>query len=364
MNRLMGSAVGPRALIDGKEFDYFGGTSYYSLHADPRVMDAACAAIRAHGTGPGTTIDTPPMRDLLGAIAAYFGEEDARVVASGYLSDMMLLQALSEQFDVAFVDEWAHYSVYDGVRTTGKAVVSFAHLDAGDLRTQIQRHLPAGRVPLVLSDGVFPITGSIAPLPDYLDVLADYEGALLCIDDSHGVGVLGERGRGTIEYWGLTGPNRHFAATLSKAFGGLGGFVTGSKEFTAKVDRSGRISEGSSPLSTAAAAAAATGLRILSQHPELRQRLRENVARLRDALIALGLDVIRSPVPIVCVRETAGLDLARVEDGLRNAGIVVSLISARGYSDAPAVPALRIAVFSGHTTEQIERFVTMLRGLV
>jgi glycine C-acetyltransferase/8-amino-7-oxononanoate synthase len=201
------------------------------------------------------------------------------------------------------------------------------------------------------------VTGAIAPLPEYADVLCAYDNALVWIDDAHGVGVLGERGRGTFDHWKLASPNRYLAGTLSKAFGGLGGFVPGSADFTDRIDRSERIPEGASPPSIGAVAGSAMGIRILSEHPEMRVRLRENVVHLRTGLAGAGLDTGNTPVPIVCIAGREGLDLKRLSEKLREAGIVVTHLSPHGYSDAPEVETIRIAVFSTHSSDQIDRLV-------
>lgn len=360
MATLLETTVGPRAIINGRVVDYYGGTSYYGLHADSRLIEAARDAIARHGTGPGNTVDTPPMRKLRKQIACYFGTSDARVVASGYLSDMMLAHTLSPRFDIAFVDEKSHYSVYDGLRVTGKSIVSFAHRDPEDLEVKLADHLPANGVPLVMSDGVFPVTGAIAPVDAYTRVLGDYAGGLLCIDDSHGVGILGEHGRGTYEHFKLVSPNNYFGATLSKAFGALGGFVTGTQGFIDDVLHSDRIPEGASPLSIGAVAAATEGLRVLEAYPELRTTLRSNVAHLRAGLAELGIETPNTPVPIICVVGGNGVNLRRVAEELSHDDIVVSHIGPNGYSDCPPVEVLRIAVFSGHTVEQLNRLLRSL----
>ena len=360
MRTFIETVVGPQATINGRRVDYFGGTSYYSLHADPRLIEAAREAISRYGTGPGNTFDTPPMQRLRGEITRFFGTEGAHVVASGYLSDMMLAHTLAPRFDIAFVDEKAHYSVYDGLRVTGKPIVQFAHRDPEDLKARIEESLPPRHVPLVMSDGVFPITGAIAPVDAYTDILDSYSGGMLCIDDSHGVGVLGEHGRGTYEHRGVVGTNYYFGATLSKAFGALGGFVTGTRGFIEDVLRSDRIPEGASPLSTGAVAAAAEGLRVLSDHPELRTQLRSNVAHLRAGLADLGVETPDTPVPIICIVGREKMDLGAVAKRLLQQDIVVSHIGPNGYSDSPPVEVLRIAVFSGHTAEQLDRLLRCL----
>jgi len=216
----------------------------------------------------------------------------------------------------------------------------------------------------VLSDGVFPSTGAIAPLADYVEVLASYDEPLLCIDDSHAVGVIGEKGQGTYEYLDLQGSNRYLAGTLAKAFGGVGGIVPGSHKLMEKIKQHSRVPVGASPASVAAAAAAAMGIRILSEHPEMRKQLWSNVARVRGGLRKLGLDVGTSPVPIVSIQSTPGLEVKRLLQGLDKRDIVVAHVDARGYSDAPNVDALRIAVFSTHTEAQIDCLLDSMTSLL
>jgi 8-amino-7-oxononanoate synthase len=351
------SPVGPRMLVNGQQVDYYCGTSYYSLHGDPRVIDAACEATRRYGVGPATVVDTPPLLEVVERASVFFGTQSATYLVSGYLATMVLIQALSDDYDVVFVDERSHYSVFDGLASSGMPVVRFRHKDPNDLSVKLADNVRAGQIPLVLSDGIFPTTGAIAPLRDYVEALSPYDDALLCVDDSHAIGVIGEEGKGTFEYLGLRGPNLYLVGTLSKAVGGVGGIVPGSNGLMEKTKRHSRIPIGASPPSAAAAAAAATGLRILSEHPEMRRRLRSNVARVRGGLRKLGLDVEPSPVPIVSIRPTSGMDVKRLQHELYNMGILVACFAARGYSDAPDVDSMRIAVFSTHSESQIDRLV-------
>ena len=349
--------MGSRMLVDGRRVDYYCGTSYYSLHGDPRVIDAACAAIRRYGLGPATVMNTPPLLEVVERAGAFFGTQSATYIVSGYLADMVLVQALSDDYDVVFVDERSHYSVFDGLVVGEKPVVRFRHKDANDLSVKLADNVKAGQIPLVLSDGVFPTTGAIAPLRDYVETLSPYDDTLLCVDDSHAIGVIGEEGKGTFEYLGLRGPNLYLVGTLSKAVGGVGGIVPGSHGLMEKIRQHSRVPIGASPPSAAAAAAAATGLRILSEHPEMRKQLWSNVARVRGGLRKLGIDVEASPVPIISIQSTPGLDVKRLFQELDKRDIVVAYVAARGYSDAPNVESVRIAVFSTHTESQIDRLL-------
>lgn len=357
---LLESPLGPRVRAGGREYDYFCGTSYYCLHGDARVIEAACSATRRYGLGPGTAWDMPPLREVEERAAAFFGTTEARYIVSGYLGNFFLVHALKDDYDAIFVDEISHYSVFDAIRSVGKPVTPFAHLDAGDLKRTLKKALKPRQIPLVITDGIFPVTGTMAPLADYAEVLANYRG-LLCVDDSHGVGVVGLRGRGSLEHWGLAGGTCYFAGTLSKAFGGFGGIIPGDAVLMEKIARNVRVPVGASPPPIPAAAASEAGIRILTEHPELRERLRANTARLRAGLRGLGFPVEDSPVPIVAVRPLAGMELAKVQRELQEQGILVKYVPPGGYSDAPPDGALRIAVFSEHTPDQIDRLIDALR---
>jgi len=351
-------------LVNGRQVDYYCGTSYYSLHGDPRVIDAACDATRRYGLGPATVMNTPPLLEVVERASAFFGTQSVTYLVSGYLAGMVLMQALSDDYDVVFVDERSHYSVFDGLAASKKPIVRFRHKDANDLSVKLADQVKADQIPLVLSDGVFPTTGEIAPLGDYVETLGPYDDALLCVDDSHAIGVIGEEGRGTFEYLGLGGPNVYLVGTLSKAVGGVGGIVPGTHGLMEKIKQHSRIPIGASLPSAAAAAAAATGLRILSEHPEMRKQLWSNVACVRGGLRKLGVDVEPSPVPIVSIRSTTDLDVKRLQQELYNMGILVACFDARGYSDAPDVSSVRIAVFSTHTESQIDRLLESIGALL
>src|SRR5690606_17278346 len=142
-------------------------------------------------------------------------------------------------------------------------------------------HLRPGEVAMVVTDGVFPSTGAVAPLADYEAVMSAYDGALLCVDDAHGVGVLGAGGRGTMEHEGVEGDGRDLAGTTSKAMGGAGGFVPGSAELAEELAGRVRFIAGASPPPPASAAAALAGLRLLRNDPDFMTRLRTNTAQMR-----------------------------------------------------------------------------------
>ncbi len=357
----MESPVGPRARIDGREVDYFCGTSYFGLHSHPLVVDAACAAARAYGIGPATGAATPPLESLVNEACRFLRQETVSCVASGYLGPLVLLQALRDDYDFAFADGASHYSVLDALRATGKAFFLFRHLDPDDLARQLALHVRPGQRPLVMTDGVFPSTGALAPLAAYAEVLEEHEPSLLCVDDAHGVGVIGENGRGSFEHHDLGGNGAHFCATLSKAFGGSGGIIPGDSVLGMKIKTRSSIPVGASAPPAPALAAAAAGIRLLAEHPEMRRALWDNARYVRNGLRALGFDLADTVIPIVSLAGSPSVDLRRVSVALDREDVAVLYVPPHGYSDAPDVESLRIAVFSGHTREQLDRLIEAIR---
>lgn len=362
MDLHMDTPLGPRALIAGRERDYFSGTGYLGLHNHPLVLDAAVRAIQRYGMATGTSrggYGEHPLYDALEAEArAFFDAERVLYYPSGYMSGVILAQGLSEQYERIFIDDSSHYSLWDGARAAGKPVEAFHHLDAGALSEALRRSLRAGERPMLLSDGVFPISGEIAPLTAYQDVLSAYEGAWMCLDDAHASGVLGTHGRGTLEYFGVDSPRAAAGHTLSKGIGGYGGLIAGPAELLGSLERCSRVGVGASPPPLLVAAASRKALE-LARDDGLRARLRDNVARARRGMRAAGWELDdESPVPIICLQARNGVDLARLKEALFERDLCVAHVTR--YSSTPAGGALRVAIFASHTAEQIDRLVDAL----
>jgi 8-amino-7-oxononanoate synthase len=359
----MQSAIGARAVVNGRECDYFGGTGYLGLQTHPDLLKAARDALTQYGlsTAAGIRLGHPIYKELARAACAFFDAERALYFASGYLGAMILAQGLTEQYDRIFIDESAHYSVRDGVRSTGKPVTFFHHLDANNLAEVCHRELKPGERPLVLSDGVFPSTGEIAPVSDLLEIVERYDG-LVCLDDAHAVGVLGERGRGTFEYLNIVSERGHSTCTLSKAMGAYGGLIAGNATFIETLERHALLYRAATPPPLPVAAAATCALDMQRRDPILRRQLLKNVARVRAGLRSLGWMIEDTPVPIICLRSRPGLDLAQLQSRLFERDILVAHVTE--YSSVPAGGAIRIAIFATHTSEQIDRLIAEVRALV
>lgn len=361
---IMESAPGPNTIINGKSYLYFGGTGYYALQGHPQLIEAAMNAVKKYGVHPATSRsgfgNNPVLLDVEKKLADFFGTEDAFYFVSGYLGPLVLVQTLRDKYDVIVMDETAHFAIKDAVYTTNKRVVSFKHRDPEELRRVLRKELKPNERPLLCTDGIFPTFGVIAPVPDYLEILKQY-GGLIVLDDAHAVGVLGPKGRGTYDYFGLKGDNLYFSGTLSKAFGGEGGFICGSKEFIEKAKATTGIYSGATPTGNATAAAGAKGIEIVKNHPEMRQRLYKNVKFIKDGLKKLGFPMNDTPVPIVTWSLKSAEEMLRVHRTLMDRGIVVPYSK---YVGAPAGGVLRASIFSEHTEEQLNRLISELRDLI
>ncbi|TLM97331.1 MAG: pyridoxal phosphate-dependent aminotransferase family protein, partial [Actinobacteria bacterium] len=234
------SPVGPRVLIDGRERDYFSGTGYLCLQSHPAALRAAAECIQRYGLSTATSrggYGEHAVYDALdGAVNRFFASQRNLYYASGYLGASILVQGLRERYERVFVDEGAHFSVFEAARASGCPLHAFKHRDAADLETRLRAELRPGERPLALSDGVFPISGEIAPAGELLAAVEARDG-VLALDDAHAAGVLGEHGRGTLEYCRVSSPRCYSSATLSKALGGYGGVVTGTAEQIAELER-------------------------------------------------------------------------------------------------------------------------------
>ncbi len=362
---IMESKVRTVTTINGKDYLYFAGTGYYQLQSHPKMIQAAMDATKKFGIGSATSRTITGTTNLLikleKRIADFFGTEDAVYLPSGYLTDMAGLQALEKNrgCDIVFIDEMAHYSNADGALTTGKKVVRFRHLDASDLTEKIKKYLKKGKKPLIATDGLFPVWAELAPVDKYLKIADEFDG-VVWVDDSHAVGILGETGRGVSEYFHLDSNRLFMGATLSKAFGAYGGFVTGNSNFIGTV-KSGNVMTGSSSPSNAMVSAALKGLELVKNNPEFRRRLWNNAVYLKKGMGRLGIPVTDNYLPIVTFVTGNSSEMEKIQQKLMEKGIYIQFIK---YVGSGADGVLRIVVTSSHTKKQIDFLLSSLKKLL
>jgi len=192
-------------------------------------------------------------------------------------------------------------------------------------------------------------------------LLEEYDG-WLALDDAHATGVMGENGRGTLDFYQVQHPRCIASHTLSKALGGYGGVIAGSTELIDILDRNSKVYVAASPPPLVAAAAAAKAVEIARTHPEMRLKLRKNIAHARQGIRELGWDLNELPIPITCLRARPGIDLGELKNGLFERNIYTAHVTR--YSSTPPGGALRIAIFATHSEEQIDRLITGIKELI
>jgi len=297
-----------RCVVDGKQVLMLCSNNYLGLSNHPKLKRAAIQAIRSHGAGSGSVRPIAGNMDLhveLERRLAKFKEAEASLVyQTGFAANSGLIPQLADQGDLIVSDELNHGSIIDGVRLSRADRAVYKHCDADDLRSVLDKaetHSPAYRRILIITDGVFSMDGDIAPV-DHISKLAKEHGAMLYVDDAHGEGVLGEGGRGIVSHFKLGREDVQVEmGTFSKAFGVVGGHVSGSRDladFAFNKSRTWLLS-GSHPPAVAAACIAA--IDVLETEPRHVRRLWSNTKYFKKEIQKLGFDTGKSQTPIIPV---------------------------------------------------------------
>jgi glycine C-acetyltransferase len=303
--RVLAGPSTPWCEIDGKKVLMFCSNNYLGLSNHPRLREAAVEAIRTHGVGSGSVRPIAGNMDLhveLERRLARFKRAEASLVyQSGFATNAGLIPQLVGEGDLVVSDELNHGSIIDGVRLSRAERAVYRHADPPDLERVLasaEEHRPSYRRILIITDGVFSMDGDIAPL-DKIAALGARHGAMVYVDDAHGEGVLGEGGRGIVSHFGLSRKEVQVEmGTFSKAFGVVGGHISGSRalvDFAFNKSRTWLLS-GSHPPPVAAACLAA--IDVLENEGEHVRRLWELTRRFKAAMQSAGFDIGRSETPI------------------------------------------------------------------
>jgi len=358
---LMEGPPGSETRFNGQNHLYFAGTGYFGLQNHPELLSAAETSLHQYGTHGATSRagygNIPLLQELEREAADYFGTDDAVYLATGYLSDMAGIQALCActRVDAIFMDEFAHYSNRDGAATAGKPIYTFRNADNEHLAELLKSQLKPGDKPLVVTDGIFSIAGSLPPLPDHLTLMQHYDGNIW-VDDAHGLGILGPNGRGVYDHYGLSSERLHYGGTLAKAFGGFGGIVPGNQTYIQQLRLGDTINGGS--YFAAAAAASLAGIRWVRRHPEARLQLQHNARYLKTRLRALGLTVEDNDTPMASWTQGSAETMRKIQQELLNRQIAIQYCH---YVGTGSEGVLRAVVFSTHTEAQIDQLLDNLQ---
>jgi glycine C-acetyltransferase len=352
---------GRQVCVEGRTLLMMSSYDYLGLIGHPAIQQAAIEAVQVHGTGSGgvrlLTGTTELHRRLEQELAVFKGAEAAITFTSGYVANLAAISALLGPKDLALVDDRAHRSILDGCRLAAVPVRRFRHNDPQSLQDELQR-AGAGRRTLIVVEGVYSMDGDICVLPEIVE-LKRRHGAALMVDEAHALGVLGDRGRGVHEHFGLGAQDVDiWSGCLSKAIPSNGGFVAGSRALIIYLQHGAAPFFFSGAACPASVGAALAALAVIDAEPWRLQAAARSAARLRSGLRELGFDTGASQTPIVPVvlgdNETAWRVARRLQDN----GILVSAVVPPAVAGGSA--RLRLCTMATHTTADIDSVLQSL----
>lgn len=355
--RTVMSALSSTINLDGHKVVLLGSNNYLGLSIHPQVIAAAVSATEEFGTGSSGSRLISGNSELYSRLETNLAKtkatEAALVFSSGYAANTSIIPVLAGENDLILSDELNHASIIDGCRLSRATKKIYRHCDVEHLHNLLIESSDFKRR-LVITDGVFSMDGDIAPLSDIYKIATNYD-AMLLVDDAHGFGILGKDGSGTVAHFGLQGENIIQMGTLSKAIGGLGGYVAGSRTLIDLLINRARGFIFTTGLPPATLAAADAALKVMRSTPELRQRLLKNAETLKTALIDFGYTLIPSQTQILPVLLGEPQRATKVTEALLLKGVYAPAIR------PPAVSAgssrLRVTVMATHTDAELQKAI-------
>ena len=355
-------------IVNGKRVLNLCSNNYLGFADHAELKEASKRAVDEYGVGPGavrTIAGTQTIHlELERKLAAFKHAEACIALQGGFVANLTVIPAVTGDGDIIFSDELNHASIIDGCRLSKARVVRYAHNDVADLRRKITENKDSARRMLVVTDGVFSMDGDIAPLPEIVEVADDY-GAIVMVDDAHGEGVLGDSGRGIVNYFKLEGRVEIEVGTLSKAFGVMGGYITGPGVLIDYLKQKGRpflFSTGLTPADTAAAIAAVD---VLTKSDELVRKLWDNAAYFQRRLKDQGFDIGHTETPITPVMLGEEKTASTFSRKLFDKGIFAQSISYPTVARGKA--RIRCMLSAAHQKEDldfaVDAFVSVAREL-
>ncbi len=360
--RVIERSQGTKLQIAGHSLINFCSNDYLGLANHPDIAAAMQQGICDWGVGSGAahlvTGHTRAHHALEEELAEFTGYPRVLLFSTGYMANQGVITALMGRADTLFQDRLNHASLIDAAQLSRAKLKRYPHNETAHLTEQIQA---ASGEKMIATDGVFSMDGDVAPLPALAEI-ATQQQAWLMVDDAHGLGVLGDEGRGTPSHFALGSAEVPILmGTLGKALGTFGAFVAGSEALIETLIQQARSYIYTTAPPPAVAEATRASLQIVRRESWRRERLNELIARLREHLLQLGLPFMDSPTPIQpIVAAEAGRALAWSQQ-LESEGILVSAIR------PPTVPEgsarLRITLSAAHSDEQFDMLLNALSKL-
>ena len=354
------SGQDPVVKMQGKDVMMFGSNSYLGLSDDPRLKEAAIEAIRKYGTSCSGSRFLNGTLDIHLALeeklAKLVGKEEAVTYSTGFQVNLGVVSCLGFKDGFIFLDALDHACIIDGSRLSFSRVLKFPHNDVEALEKKMQV-APIEVPKLIVVDGVYSMEGDIAPVPELVALCEKYNASLM-IDDAHGLGVLGDHGRGTANHFGLTDQVDLIMGTFSKSFGSLGGFIAGDHEVINYLKHNSRSLIFSASMPPANVAAVSRAIDIMLTEPERLEHLWALTRHAHAAFKERGFDIghTQSPIIPLFVRDLKKC-LTAVKMALDEGVFITPVIP-------PAVPEdsviVRFALMATHSFEQLDEAIDKL----
>jgi len=339
---------------------HFSGNNYLGLANRREIVEKVASELHLYGNSFSASRKTTGTHEIhlqLEALLSKFKQsEQSMVFATGYLGNSLLVRALRKENTMVLADSQSHPSIIDSIPKDQVDVDLYTHRDCNHLETLLKKHSSKDLV--VMTDGVFALTGEIAPL-DELQELAIKYGATLIVDDAHATGILGENGRGTPEHFNLHGSKHIYQSeTMSKALGSYGGFIASDEKTIEKIQLESSFYVASTALPPAIVLASIYALQYLMQHPELRTQLLENAQKIKEGVSSLGFETTPDLTPIIPLffKEVKQAEL--LSQYLEKEGFVVPAIK---YPIQMEQSIVRITTNALHTSDEIEQLLFTLK---
>jgi len=338
----------------------FAGNDYLGLAKDPRLIEVLNKTARVRGISPTSSrwaLGWTDIHEQLEVeLADFFGTEGACIMGAAYFGGMAYFEVLGKTRRVVYCDKTSHSNLFYGMRAAGFAIRCFRHLDAGECAAIIKKDGPEHSV--VATDGVYGISGEIAPIAELVRIAQEADAEML-VDDAHGVFALGAAGRGSPELCGINPETITIIGSMSKALGCTGGFLAGREELVERFRRAQGPS-GSAIPPAPIAAACLEALRIVRREPELREKMFSHAERMREALKKRGIGVVSDKTPIVAMSFADEFEAAAAAEHFLKHGLRIPYFK---YASEPRENMLRAAARACYTEEQLQRFETAVDSL-
>lgn len=341
--------------INGVHTVMIGSNNYLGLTSEPAVINAAVEGLKKYGTGCSGSRFLNGTLDIhvkLEKELAEFLDKPAVVTfGTGFQSNLAIISALCGRNDYILCDRENHASIYDACKLSYAKMIRYRHSDMQDLEDNISRLNLTNSGVLIVTDGVFSMSGEICNLPEIVRIAKKY-GARVMVDDAHGLGVLGKRGRGTAEHFGLEKEVDVYMGTFSKSLASLGGYMAASGDVCEFVRHNSRPFIFSASITPASVESARASLKILREHPERVQALRDISAYMRGLLKARGIKIIDAETPIIPIYTYDDIKTFKACVMLQERGVYVNPVV------SPAVPEgssmIRTSYTATHTKKQMD----------